>query len=152
MKDRIKLKVNEIKYETDDALTLFFKQPLFGKISYKSGQFLTLIFDIDGREYRRAYSINTTQGVDQDVAVTIKKVPGGVISNYIWNRIKQGDKIPMLKPMGNFTLDPQKNESRDIVLFGAGSGITPLMSILKSTLYFGLSPILGKKNLDLCLD
>ena len=131
-----KLKINKIAYETDDALSIYFKQPLLGKISYKSGQFLTLIFTIDNREYKRAYSINSTQGVDQDISITVKKVQGGVISNHIFNHLKIGDKVPMQKPMGNFTLEVQKDKSRDIVLFGAGSGITPLMSILKSTLYF----------------
>lgn len=136
MKEYYKLKVGNIIRETDDAMSIHFKQPFFGKISYKSGQFLTLVFTIDGREHSRAYSISSTQGIDQDIMITVKRVQGGVISNYIFTQLKVGDSVRMMRPTGSFTFDVQKKASRDIVLFGAGSGITPLMSILKSTLYF----------------
>ena len=136
MKDYYRLRVKEVIKETEDAVSIAFKQPFLGRIRYKSGQFITLIFDIDGKEYRRAYSINSTPGIDDDISVTVKKVPNGIISNYIFNQVKRGDSILIMKPMGNFVLDSDKKNSRSIVLFGAGSGITPLMSILKSTLYF----------------
>ncbi len=136
MKDYYRLRVKEIIKETDDAITINFKQPFLGRIRYKCGQFITLIFDIEGKEYRRAYSINSTPGIDDDISITIKKVPGGIISNYIFNEIKRGVSILIMRPMGSFTIDSDKKKSRSIVLFGAGSGITPLLSILKSTLYF----------------
>lgn len=136
MKQYFKLKIKDIVYETEDAISIYLKQPFFGKIKYKCGQFLTVVFTIDGREFRRAYSINSAHGVDDDISITIKKVKGGVISNYIFNHLKKGDTITVMPPMGNFTIEAEKNGSRNIVLFGAGSGITPLMSILKSTLYF----------------
>ncbi len=136
MKDYYRLRVKEIIKETEDAITIAFKQPFLGRIRYKCGQFITLIFEITGKEYRRAYSINSTPGIDDDISITVKKVPNGIISNYIFNDVKRGDSILIMKPMGNFTLESDKKKSRSIVLFGAGSGITPLLSILKSTLYF----------------
>ena len=136
MKEYFKLKIKDIVYETEDAISIYFKQPFFGKIKYKCGQFLTVVFTIDGREFRRAYSINSAHGVDDDISITIKKVNGGVISNFIFTHLKKGDTVTITPPMGNFTLETEKKSSRNIVLFGAGSGITPLMSILKSTLYF----------------
>lgn len=136
MKEYLKLKIKEIVPETEDTISIYFKQPFFGKIKYKCGQFLTVVFTIDGREYRRAYSINSAYGVDDDLSITIKKVKGGVISNFIFNHLKKGDKVRVMPPMGNFVLEAEKKNARNIVLFGAGSGITPLMSILKSALYF----------------
>src|SRR3990170_3664404 len=136
MKEYYKLKIKDIVRETDDALSIYLKQPLFGKVNYKCGQFLTVIFTIGGREYRRAYSINSAQGVDDDISITIKKVKGGVISNFIFNHLKKGDSIRVMRPMGSFVLETEKSNKRNIILFGAGSGITPLISILKTALYF----------------
>ena len=136
MKEHLKLRIKNIIYETEDAVSIFFKQPFFRKLKYKSGQFLTVTFTIEGREYRRAYSINSAQGVDDDISITIKKVKGGVISNFIFHHLKKGDSIRVMPPMGSFILETEKQNRRNIVLFGAGSGITPLMSILKTALYF----------------
>lgn len=136
MKEFYKLKIKDIVAETEDAVSIYLKQPFLGRINYKCGQFLTVVFTIEGREFRRAYSINSAQGIDDYISITIKKVKGGVISNFIFNHLKKGDTLTVLPPMGNFTLETEKKNSRNIVLFGAGSGITPLMSILKSTLYF----------------
>lgn len=129
------LKVNDVVYETEDAVSIHFKQPLFGKIKYKSGQFLTLCVDINGEEFRRAYSLNSCPKVDKNLCVTIKKVDNGKVSNHIYESIKTGDKVKVIKPTGNFTLVPDKALERHIVLIGGGSGITPLISMAKGILH-----------------
>lgn len=131
----IKLKVVKRIEETSEAVSLYFKKPFFTSIKYKSGQFLTLIFTIGEKEYRRAYSLNSAPGIDKLLSVTIKKVEGGVVSNHIFNTVKVGDVIEVMKPMGGFFLMPKTVSQRHVVLWGGGSGITPLISIAKTVLY-----------------
>ncbi|MCC5945783.1 MAG: ferredoxin--NADP reductase [Bernardetiaceae bacterium] len=130
------LKIKEVVKETDDTVTLHFKQPLFKKIAYQSGQFLTLITHINDKKYRRSYSLCSTPNIDSTLAVTVKRVEGGVVSNFVNDKIKAGDKLEIMEPMGTFVFEPKPNLSRHIVLWGGGSGITPLMSILKSVLHY----------------
>ena len=104
------------------------------KINYKSGQFFTLIVDINGKQERRAYSLCTSPFVDEHPAVTVKRVDGGLMSNHLGDNLKAGDKIEVMEPIGNFTTNFDAGNERHIVLFGGGSGITPLMSITKSAL------------------
>ncbi len=136
MSDYYTLKVKEVVQETTDTVTLHFKQPLFKKVKYKAGQFLTLLFTINGKQERRSYSMSSAPLLDNTVAVTIKRVEGGVVSNYVNDQVKAGDAIEVMQPLGNFTFEPDKKAERHLVLFGGGSGITPLMSILKTVLYF----------------
>lgn len=128
------LTVKEVVRETADTVTLIFDKtttPFF----YKPGQFLTLIFEVDGKEERRSYSLCSSPFTDEFPAVTIKRVSDGKISNFINDSIKPGYPIKALPAMGSFTTDPQKEQQRTAVVFGAGSGITPLMSIMKSILH-----------------
>ncbi len=128
------LVVKKIVRETKDAVTLFFENPGSEEWKYKSGQFLTLIASIDGKEARRSYSLCSTDGIDSELAVTVKRVTGGLMSNYLLDSIKEGDSIVVDVPMGNFVLEPQTQDQRHVVLIGGGSGITPLMSMLKTVL------------------
>ena len=127
------LKVKEVVNETADAISIVFEQPE-DKIEYKSGQFLTLISDIEGQSVRRAYSLSSSPFIDEDLAVTIKRVKGGLMSNFLNDTVKAGDTIEVMEPMGNFTTEYDSSNKRHIIMFGGGSGITPLMSIAKSTL------------------
>jgi ring-1,2-phenylacetyl-CoA epoxidase subunit PaaE len=127
------LTVRQVVRETKDAISLVFEQPA-QKIAYNSGQFLTLILNIDGKEVRRSYSICTSSFVDEDLAVTVKRVEGGVVSNWINDHIKDGDVIKVMEPMGSFTTTYDKSNKRHLVMFAGGSGITPMLSIIKSTL------------------
>ncbi len=130
------LKVENATRETHDSVSLYFKNPtLFNSIKYKPGQFITLGFQIDDQFEKRAYSFSSSPVVDKYLRVTIKRVEGGLISNYIFNEVKPGHKIKVEKPGGNFYIEPDKSAARKIVLFGAGSGITPIMSICKTILY-----------------
>ncbi len=126
------LKVIDIKKETEDTVTLCFKQPGLKKIKYLAGQYLTLIFRINGRRYIRPYSFSSAPGVDTNLEVTVKRVPGGIVSNHINDVVKVGDMIEAMPPMGDFVL-PQ-GEIKNVFLWGAGSGITPLISIAKHIL------------------
>lgn len=129
------LKVIELREETSDTLTVVFKQPL-KKLHYTAGQYLTLIFRINGRRYIRPYSFSSAPGVDATINVTVKRVPQGVVSNHILDKVKVGDLIEVVPPMGNFILpDSITLSDKHIVLWGSGSGITPLISLIKFCLH-----------------
>ena len=131
------LKIKEIVKETPDAITIHLKQPLFRKIPYYAGQFLTLIVkDANGKKHRRAYSLCSAPHLDSTLAVTVKRVEGGVVSNLLNDTLKEGEKLEIMEPMGNFVLRTHPDNRRHIVLFGGGSGITPLMSMLKVALSY----------------
>lgn len=132
MNDKTVLYIQDIVPETSDTITIHFAQPE-QQLSYLSGQFLTLISEIGGKEERRSYSLCSSPYIDDNLSVTVKRVKGGKMSNYLINNIRIGDKIVALPPMGNFKFRPE-NTQRHIVLIGGGSGITPLFSIIKSAL------------------
>lgn len=127
------LTVKNIVHETKEAITIVFGQPE-KKIHYKSGQFLTLIVPMQGKDVRRAYSLCSSPFVDQDLAVTVKRVDGGLMSNWLPENLKTGDKVKVMEPMGHFTTEFKKENKRHLIMFAGGSGITPMMSIIKSTL------------------
>jgi ring-1,2-phenylacetyl-CoA epoxidase subunit PaaE len=127
------LKVKQIIQETKDAISIVFEQPA-NKIEYKSGQFLTLIATVGGKEVRRAYSLNSSPFVDQDLAVTVKRVDNGLMSNWLPDNLKAGTTLKVMEPMGHFTTEYKNENKRHLILFAGGSGITPMMSIIKSTL------------------
>jgi ring-1,2-phenylacetyl-CoA epoxidase subunit PaaE len=128
------LKVKNIVNETRDAISIVFEHPADRKIDYKSGQFLTLIVPVQGKEVRRAYSLCTSPFVDQDLAVTVKRVENGMMSNWLADNLKPGIKMKVMEPMGQFTTEFDKTRKRHLIMFAGGSGITPMMSIIKSIL------------------
>ncbi|RAU81641.1 ferredoxin--NADP reductase [Pontibacter arcticus] len=127
------LKVVDITPETSDAITIHFEHPDNLTIPYKPGQFLTLILPVEGKEIRRSYSLSSKPG-EPRLSVTVKRVEGGLMSNYLLNHVKVGDEIKVMEPLGNFCLTCEPTQKRNVILFGAGSGVTPLMSILKTVL------------------
>ncbi|MEO7212709.1 ferredoxin--NADP reductase [Mucilaginibacter sp.] len=130
------LKVVGIHQETEDAVTVSFKQPGLKKIKYLPGQYLTLTFRINGRRYIRPYSFSSAPAVDANLEVTIKRVPGGIVSNHIIDKVKVDDLVEVMPPMGDFILNEEViTTETHIVLWGAGSGITPLISIAKYALH-----------------
>ncbi len=135
MSDYYTLKVKEVVNETADTVTIHFKQPLFKKVKYKSGQFLTLIVPINGKKERRSYSMSSAPSLDNTVAISVKRVEGGLVSNYLNDNVQAGDTIEVMEPLGNFVFEPDKKRTRHLVLFGGGSGITPLISMLKTALF-----------------
>ncbi len=128
------LKVKNIIHETKDAISIVFAQPTDKKIAYKSGQFLTLIVSVQGKEVRRAYSLCSSPYIDDDLVVTIKRVDNGLMSNWLPDHLKIGDTVKVMEPMGQFTTEYKKDQKRHLIMFAGGSGITPMMSLIKSTL------------------
>ena len=128
------LTVKEIIPETGDTISIVFEQPADHPVRYRSGQFLTLIVPVNGKDVRRAYSLCSSPFVDKDLAVTVKRVDGGLMSNWLADHVKPGAKVKVMEPMGQFTTEFARERKRHLVMFAGGSGITPLMSIIKSIL------------------
>jgi ring-1,2-phenylacetyl-CoA epoxidase subunit PaaE len=129
------LKVNEVKRETPQAVTVFFDIPesLKEAFQYKQGQYLTLRFQLGGKEERRSYSMCSSP-LDERIAITVKQVDKGLVSRYINEQLKTGDTVEVMPPEGRFFTELDSDHRKDYYLFGAGSGITPLMSILRTIL------------------
>lgn len=127
------LKIKEIVQETKDAISIVFEQPAT-KLAYKSGQFLTLIVNVGGKEVRRSYSLCSSPYLEESPAVTVKRVDGGLMSNWLADNAKTGGLIKVMEPMGQFTTEYSTSNKRHIVMFAGGSGITPMMSIIKSVI------------------
>ena len=129
------LKVSKVKQETEDAVSLTFEIPENLKTDYTfiQGQYLTLKFNLNGKEVRRAYSFSSSP-LEGRTTVTVKRVEGGLVSNHINNHIKAGDTIEVMVPQGRFFSKLDESQTKTYYLFGGGSGITPLMSILKTVL------------------
>ena len=125
--------VKEVVKETADAVTLIFHKPSL-KIPYKSGQFLTFIMEIAGEKLRRSYSLCSSPFTDEELAVSVKKVEGGKMSTYLVEKVKEGDIIETMAPTGVFAYEPNALNSSDLIFIGAGSGITPLYSMIRSAL------------------
>ena len=130
------LKVKEIIRETPEAVSVGFDVPseLKEDYKYKQGQYLTLRFYIEGEEIRRSYSICSSPFEKDKLEVAIKKVKDGKISGYINDVLKPGDIIDVMVPMGNFHSELHETNTKHYILFAGGSGITPMMSIMKAVL------------------
>lgn len=131
------LVVKDLVKETPDAVSVYFDIPgtVQDKYRYKPGQYLTLKVRLEGEELRRAYSLCSSPYVDNTPAIAVKRVAGGRISNYINDQLRIGDEVEVMTPLGNFTTELNEFYSRYFVLFAGGSGITPILSILKSVLH-----------------
>ena len=129
------LKVSAIKKETEDCVSVSFEIPveLKDEFKYQAGQYLTLKFLINGKEERRAYSMSSAP-MESHLTVSVKRLKGGLISNHINDNVKVGDVIEVMTPEGRFVPNLNVDHFKTYYLVGAGSGITPLMSILKSIL------------------
>ncbi|MDX2171535.1 MAG: FAD-binding oxidoreductase [Bacteroidota bacterium] len=131
------LKVKDIKRETADAVSVAFEVPAMQQPEYqfKQGQYITLKLTINGEEIRRSYSLCTSPYSEKELRVAVKEVKDGKASTYINRELKVGDAIEVMTPMGNFYSSLSGGNKKNYVLFAGGSGITPMMSILKSVLY-----------------
>lgn len=129
------LRVSEIRRETADAVSVFFEIPanLKDTFKYTQGQYLTLKFSIKGQEVRRAYSMSSSP-LEERICVTVKRVDKGLVSPYINDQLKVGDVVEVMEPEGRFFTTLQEDQKKSYYLIGAGSGITPLMSILRTIL------------------
>jgi ring-1,2-phenylacetyl-CoA epoxidase subunit PaaE len=135
------LKIVAIIRETADTCTICFKQPGLKKIKYLPGQYVTVVVNINGRKYKRPYSLSSAPGIDATINITVKRLERGVVSSHLVDIVKEGDMLEVMEPMGNFVYDANVDGSKEVFLWGAGSGITPLMSILKTALQHNLNSI-----------
>ena len=129
------LRVAEVVPETEDANSIRFEVPaeLKDAFRFKAGQHLTLRTNIGGEEVRRNYSLCTAPA-DEDLMVTVKRIAGGVFSNWVGDQLKVGDSIDVMSPHGSFTTEFDPNVKHRYVGFAGGSGITPVISLIRTAL------------------
>jgi len=131
-----KLKVSEVKNEIADAVSVSFEVPesLKENFNYLPGQYTTLKLNIEGENVNRSYSFCSSPFTDEPLTIAVKRVTGGKGSNFINDNFKPGVEIEVMEPMGNFHSIASEANEKHYHLFGGGSGITPVMAILKSVL------------------
>jgi ferredoxin-NADP reductase len=129
-----KLRVKEVVRETHDASSFVLDVPddLTAIFEYRPGQFCTFRVRIDGVEHVRSYSMSSAPEIDADLAVTVKRVEGGLVSNWFLDHLRVGDMIEVTKPAGVFCA--QEGHDGRVLGFCGGSGVTPVMSITKHVL------------------
>jgi ring-1,2-phenylacetyl-CoA epoxidase subunit PaaE len=130
-----RLAVNDLRRETADAVSMTFAIPqdLAGDYSFLPGQYLTLRTTMDGEEVRRSYSICSGPD-DGELRIAVKKVDGGAFSSWAADELKHGDELDVMTPTGRFGVAYAPDQARLYVGFAAGSGITPILSIIKGVL------------------
>lgn len=130
------LKVQEVNRETHDTVSISFDVPedLKEIFKYKHGQYITIKIPIRGVENRRAYSICSSPATDEPLTVAVKKADMGTVSIYLNDSLRAGEFIEVMPPLGSFTIDLDPLLQREYVFVGGGSGITPLLSIMKTVL------------------
>ena len=127
------LVVRRIVTETADASSFVLDVPadLRPTFAYEAGQFCNLRVTVDGSPYIRCYSMSSAPAVDDELTVTVKRVPGGVVSNWMIDHLRPGDVVDTAPPAGFFRL---ARGDGDVVAFAGGSGVTPVFSLLKTVL------------------
>ena len=130
-----RLAVNDLRRELSDAVSLTFAIPpaLADDYSFAPGQYLTLRTTMDGEEVRRSYSICSGPD-DGELRIAVKKVDGGAFSSWAADELKAGDQLDVMTPTGRFGVAHAPKQARTHVGFAAGSGITPILSIVKGVL------------------
>jgi len=129
------VKIASVRPETRDAIAVTFEMPaaLADQFSYTQGQHLTLRTQINGEDIRRSYSICSAVQ-DKRLRIAIKRVPGGLFSNWANDFLKPGRSVELMPPSGHFNVALSPQHRKHYVAFAAGSGITPVFSIVKTTL------------------
>ncbi len=146
-----KVKVKEVAKETADCVSIEFDiteelRPLF---QYKHGQNITIKAHLD--EVRRTYSICTSP-LENKLKVAVKRVPSGVFSTYAVEKLQPGDELEIMQPAGSFFTEVRHDQKKSYVFFAAGSGITPVISIIKTVLatesQSSVALVYGNKNIN----
>lgn len=129
------LKIADVRQEIEDAVSIAFEVPehLSAEYQFKPGQYLTMRTQINGEEVRRSYSICSSPD-ENELRVAIKRVKGGLFSNFANESLHIGQSIDVMTPMGNFTTEISQNQAKTYVFFAGGSGITPILSLIKTVL------------------
>ncbi|HRG19338.1 MAG TPA: ferredoxin--NADP reductase [Flavobacterium lutivivi] len=130
-----KLTIKEVRRETPSAVSILFNVPLEFKDFYRfvAGQYINLKLILDGHEIRRAYSICSSPE-SGELRIAVKEVKNGTFSAFANSKLKAGDTLEVGTPEGKFTFEPEAGRLRNYAAFAAGSGITPVVSIIQSVL------------------
>lgn len=145
------LRIKEIRKETADCVSVVFDIPeeLKSSFAFKQGQSLTMRAMINNEEVRRTYSICSSP-LDNECRIAVKKVEGGLFSTFANEQLKKGDTLDVMQPVGKFYTELDAAQSKNYVAFAAGSGITPVLSLIKTTLatepLSNFSLVYGNKN------
>ena len=129
------LRIKKINKETDQCVSVEFEIPesLANSFQFKQGQSLTMRTNLAGEEVRRTYSLCSSP-LDKKWKVAIKKVEGGLFSSFANENLKEGDELDVMEPVGKFYTELNPTNKKSYLAFAAGSGITPVISIIKTTL------------------
>ena len=127
--------IAEVKRETDQSVAVAFKVPshLRSEFRYLPGQHITVRAEIDGEDVRRSYSLCADAATEQ-LRIGIKRLRGGKFSTYANTRLREGDFLEVMPPVGEFTIEPDPGSTRHYAAVAAGSGITPVLSLISTTL------------------
>ncbi len=130
-----KIKVKDIYKETDDCSVVTFDVPkdLENEFDYSQGQHLTLKTNINGEDVRRSYSLCSSP-IENKWQVAVKQIPGGKFSTFINETLEAGQAIDVMAPSGTFGVEVNEEASKNYLFFAAGSGITPVISMIKTHL------------------
>ena len=145
------LRIKHIQKETPDCVVVTFDVPetLHKDFAFTQGQHLTLRRYINGQEQRRNYSLCSSP-LDKQWRIAVKKVEGGLFSTFANHELKAGDEIDVMPPMGRFHIPLQPENKKNYLAFAAGSGITPILSIIKTTLltepHSSFTLVFGNRN------
>jgi ring-1,2-phenylacetyl-CoA epoxidase subunit PaaE len=130
-----RLRIKKISRETDQCVSVEFDVPenLSGTFQFRQGQSLTMRTILNGEEVRRTYSLCSSP-LDNTWKVAVKKVDGGLFSSFANETLKEGDELEVMEPVGKFYSELNSSNKKNYLAFAAGSGITPVISIIKTTL------------------
>jgi ferredoxin-NADP reductase len=129
-----KLRVKEIKVEQRDFRIFTFDETK--DFNYKAGQYITLIHSVSGNEVRRSYSMTTSPGIDELISIGVKRIPNGFYSRLLIDYTRVGDELLTSGAGGLFVIPGEIEKYKQLFFFAAGSGITPIFSIIKFALHF----------------
>ncbi len=133
----MELMVTDVVTETHDTKTFIFEDPLSGgrAFDYKAGQYWTFrYYDIETKPIVRSYTMSSAPCDTDHIAVTVKRVAGGVVSNWMCDELRIGSKLRARGPIGKFIYDAQVDQN-NLIVIAAGSGVTPFVSILKDLVH-----------------
>lgn len=130
----LNFRIKCIQQLTSNTIKIVFNEIDGKEISFLPGQFLTFFFDVEGKKVKRTYSICTSPSELPDIGIAIKAMEDGYASKYLVNNLRKGTTVQAFPPMGNFVIEPNPKQQRNIIMFAGGSGITPIFSMIKSVL------------------
>src|SRR3982750_2557418 len=129
------LTVKEVRKETADCVSILLDVPadLRSRFKYDHGQSVTVRAQIEGTEVRRTYSLCSSP-LENEWRIAVKKVDGGLFSSFANEKLRKGDVLEVMPPIGKFNTNLDSTARKRYVAFAAGSGITPVLSLIKTTL------------------